>query len=177
MNEELYIELEDTDLKYDFIDHDRQVVRAIVCDENNFYFVRVKRNDDFGKASLIETAGGGVEDGENLSDAIQRELKEELGVQVKIVCKLGVVSDFYNLIHRHNINHYFLCVVLSEGDKQLTQAEKEEFQLSTLKLSYEEAVEEYEKAGITRLGRLIARRELPILRHAKKLIDKKQVKN
>ena len=68
-------------------------------------------------------------------------------------------------------------MVLSEGDKQLTQAEKEEFQLSTLKLSYEEAVEEYEKAGITRLGRLIARRELPILRHAKKLIDKKQVKN
>ncbi len=84
MNEELYIELEDTEWKYDFIDHDRQIVRAIVCDENNFYFVRVKRNDDFGKATLIETAGGGVEDGENLSDAIQRELKEELGVQVKL---------------------------------------------------------------------------------------------
>ncbi len=72
MNEELYIELEDTEWKYDFIDHDRQVVRAIVCDENNFYFVRVKRNDDFGKATLIETAGGGVEDGFFMCGFIRR---------------------------------------------------------------------------------------------------------
>ena len=41
----------------------------------------------------------------------KRELKEELGADVEVVCKIGVVSDYYNLIHRHNINNYFLCRV------------------------------------------------------------------
>ena len=35
------------------------------------------------------------------------KLKEELGVEIEIISKIGVVSDYYNLIHRHNINNYF----------------------------------------------------------------------
>ena len=100
-----------------------------------FYFVRAERDDDFGKVTLIETSGGGVEIGEDLQTAIQRELKEELGISVEIICKIGVVSDYYNLIHRHNINNYFLCKVKSFGEKNLTQDEIESFHLSTLKLT------------------------------------------
>ncbi|EKC53092.1 MutT/NUDIX family protein, partial [human gut metagenome] len=85
--------------------------------DGNFYFVRAERNDDFGQATIIETAGGGVEEGEELQDAIKRELKEELGVKVDVICKIGVVSDYYNLIHRHNINNYFLCKVEFFGEK------------------------------------------------------------
>lgn len=93
-------------------DHDRDIARAIVIDDDGyFHFVRVERDDDFGKATIIETAGGGVEPEENLDTAIKRELKEELGVEVDVLCKIGVVSDFYNLIHRHNINNYFLCKI------------------------------------------------------------------
>ena len=137
----------------------------------NFYFVRAERNDDFGQATIIETAGGGVEEGEELQDAIKRELKEELGVKVDVICKIGVVSDYYNLIHRHNINNYFLCKVESFGEKELTEDEINNFHLSTLKLSYEEAIREYEYRSNTRLGKLIANRELPVLHRAKEIID------
>ena len=66
MHKELKINLQDTEWKYDYIDHDRNIARAFVYDENGyFYFVRANRDDDFGKATLIETAGGGVEDGTN----------------------------------------------------------------------------------------------------------------
>ena len=107
-NNEIKIELQDTQWKKEYIDHDRNIVRAIVYDENRmFYFVRAVRDDEFGKATLIETSGGGVENGEDLITAVQRELKEELGVSVDVVCKIGIVSDYYNLIHRHNINNYF----------------------------------------------------------------------
>ena len=169
---ELKLELKDTEWPLEYIDHDRNIARAIVVDNYGYYyFVRAFRDDDFGKATLIETAGGGVEKGEKLNTAIKRELKEELGVDADIICRLGVVSDYYNLIHRHNINNYFLCKITSFGEKNLTKDEIESFHLSTLKLKYEDAVKEYEKCSNTRLGRLVANRELPVLRYAKEIID------
>lgn len=172
-NNEIKIELQDTQWKKEYIDHDRNIVRAIVYDENRmFYFVRAVRDDEFGKATLIETSGGGVENGEDLITAVQRELKEELGVYVDVVCKIGIVSDYYNLIHRHNINNYFLCKIKSFGQKNLTQDEIEKFHLSTLKMSYEEAVIEYENRKDSKLGTLIANRELPVLHRAKEILDK-----
>ena len=172
-NNEIKIELQDTQWKKEYIDHDRNIVRAIVYDENRmFYFVRAVRDDEFGKATLIETSGGGVENGEDLITAVQRELKEELGVFVDVVCKIGIVSDYYNLIHRHNINNYFLCKIKSFGQKNLTQDEIQKFHLSTLKMSYEEAVIEYENRKNSKLGTLIANRELPVLHRAKEILDK-----
>lgn len=170
---ELNLELQDTQWPKTTIDHDRQIVRAIVVDnQQNYYFVKVQRDDDFGKGTFIETSGGGVEAGEDLTTALKRELKEELGANVDILCKISVVSDYYNLIHRHNVNNYFLCKIVSVGEKHLTQAEIEDFHLSTLKLTYEEAVDAYEKQTNTKLGRLITNRELPVLKQAKKLINK-----
>lgn len=170
MHSEIAINLQDEEWGFEYIDHDREIVRAIVLDDDGYYyFVRVNRNDDFGKATLIETAGGGVENGEDLLDAIRRELKEELGAEINVLCKIGIVSDYYNLIHRHNVNNYFLCKIVTLGEKNLTQDEMEKFHLSTLRLTYEDAVREYEKCKNTKLGRLIANRELPVLRQAEKI--------
>lgn len=170
--EEIRIELKDIEWPFEYTDHDRMIVRAIVVDDDGyFYFVRASRDDEFGKAVLIETSGGGVESGEKLEDAIRRELREELGIEADILSKIGVVTDYYNLIHRHNINNYYLCRVSSFGEKHLTKDEIESFHLSTLKLRYEEAVREYENCSKTKLGHLIANRELPILKRAKEIID------
>ena len=169
---EIRLQLEDQSWPFTYTDHDRQIARAIVFDnEGKFYFVRAQRDDDFGNVTIIETSGGGVEPGEDLNTAILRELQEELGVEAQVICKLGVVEDYYNLIHRHNINHYFLCRALSFGEKHLTQDEIETFHLSTLVLPYEEAVAEYQLRANTKLGSLLYQRELPILRHAKEVLD------
>ena len=72
------------------------------------------------------------------------------------------------LFEQHN---YFLCKAVSFGDKHLTKDEIEDFHLSTLKLKYEEALAEYEKCSCTKLGRLVANREVPILKKAKEVLD------
>ena len=169
--EELRLELEDREWPFTYTDHDRQIVRAIVFDDEGwFYFVRAHRDDDFGKATLIETSGGGVEKGEDLLSAIRRELGEELGAQVEVLCKIGVVSDYYNLIHRHNVNHYYLCRATSFGEKHLMPDEIRDFHLSTLRLTWDEAEAEYRRRSCTLIGRFIAARELPILRRAEELL-------
>ena len=168
------LEFRDGEWPFTYTDHDRQIVRAIVVDgEGFYYFVRAHRDDEFGKAELIETSGGGVEPGEEFSAAIRRELREELGAEVEILCELGLVSDCYNLIHRHNLNHYYLCRVLSFGEKHLMPDEIEDFHLSTLKLRYEQAAAEYERLACTPLGRLIAQRELPVLRCARAVLEER----
>lgn len=169
---QINIELSDNEWDFTYTSHDRQIARAIVFNEEGyFYFVHIDRDDDFGKAVYIETAGGGVENGENIEIAIHRELEEELGASVDVLCKIGVVSDYYNLIHRHNINNYFLCKVRSIGERHLTEDEIHSFHLSTVKLTYDEAVSEYKKHCKTPLGRLICNRELPILQRAKEILD------
>lgn len=170
-HEELYLELEDREWPFTYTDHDRLIVRAIVFDDDGwFYFMRAHRDDDFGKATLIETSGGGVEKGEDLLHAIRRELREELGAQVEVAAKIGLVSDYYNLIHRHNLNHYYLCRATSFGEKHLMPDEVEKYHLSTLRLTWDEAAAEYERLSCTPIGRLIASRELPVLRRAKELL-------
>ena len=169
---QLELQLTDDRWPFTYTDHDRQIVRAIVVDDDGyFYFVRAVRNDAFGNATIIETSGGGVEPGEDLETAIIRELREELGARVEILGKLGTVSDYYNLIHRHNIGHYYLCRALSFGQKHLTRDEIEQFRLSTLKLTFDQAVAEYERCSCTPLGTLLKNRELPILLHAKAQLD------
>ena len=172
-SDEVRVELQDTEWPFKYTDHDRTIVRAVVFDDEGcFYFVRAERDDEFGRAILIETPGGGVERDENLLSAVKRELREELGAEADVICKLGVVSDYYNLIHRHNLNNYYLCRAVSFGERHLTRDEIESFHLSTLRLTYDEAVCEYEKRRETRLGRLIANRELPILRKAWEIMNR-----
>lgn len=168
---QLALTLEDTQWEKTTITHDRTIARGIVVDDEGFfYFVRVVRDDIFGNGAFIETAGGGVEEGESPEEAIRRELKEELGAKVEILCKIGTVSDYYNQIHRHNINHYFLCRVKHFGETNLTQKEMEEFEISTLKLTYEDAVREYERCAAKPWGVLLANRELPVLEWANQWI-------
>ena len=169
----LQMELADTEWPAAEITHDRNIARGIVYDgEGYFYFVHVERDDAFGHATVIETPGGGVEEGEDLATAIHRELSEELGADVDVIGKIALISDYYNVIGRHNLSNYFLCKVRSFGEKHLTKDEIEDFHLQTMRLTYEEALAEYEKNREYPFGRLVANREVPVLQWAKQWIEK-----
>ena len=66
-------------------------VYAPVRDGDKF-IVLAKETDDGVKYDI---SGGGVDEGETLEQAIKRELKEELNVEVDIIKELGVYDKLY----------------------------------------------------------------------------------
>ena len=116
--DEIKLELTDNEWQFDYADHDREIVRGIVFDsEYNFYFVRADRDDIFAKAVVIETAGGGVETGEDLKTAIKRELLEETGAVAEKITYLGRLDTTPALI-RERI-HMDLAEGLTFGERKL----------------------------------------------------------
>lgn len=147
----------------------RNIARALVYDEEgNFAFHRIEGMDIFGDRRYFETPGGGVDEGETLEQAVIRECAEELGYQVIIVRPLGEIDDFYNLIHRENLNHYFLCKrvgpylgthFVSQGDTLIKE---------TVWISLCKALELYGNAATTPVARLVNNRESLVIKEAMK---------
>ena len=94
-NSQLFLHLQDNEWPLEYIDHDRQTARAIVFDDDGyFYFVGIDRDDDFGNCAYIETAGGGVEPGD-LSDGF-RILDDHDHRGLEISAGGGIGAGFQN---------------------------------------------------------------------------------
>ena len=87
-------ELNDDQYSYDYIDHIRNVARAIVInDKNEIALIHVFGDDIFGHRDYFETPGGGVKENELLEDAVLREILEEIGYKCKIESPIGWIKD------------------------------------------------------------------------------------
>lgn len=58
--------------------------------------------------------GGGVDEGEELDDALQREILEETGYTASILRPLGRVVEWRDSIALHQISHAYLAATHSE---------------------------------------------------------------
>lgn len=166
------IELKLLDEEYVFqgFTHTRIVARGIVLDENGRVALhRIYRDDIFGRQEYFETPGGGVDEGETVEKALERECLEELGERVEIVLKLGVVEDAYSLIHRKNINHYFLCRKLRQGEAHFV-SEGDFLIQETVWMDIDSAIQTMQKQEDKGVSALVKRREIPILQEAKRIL-------
>ena len=162
----LYI-LKDDQYEFKGITHNRIAARAIVLnEENKIGLLRVYGQDTFGFRDYFETPGGGVKEGEDLKEAVKREVLEELGVEAEILDEIGIVEDDYNLIYRHNIVYYYLMKVTNFKEKHLEEYEKDLID-DVRWMSIEEAIEAYNSLKDEPLSILIKRRELPLLKIVK----------
>jgi len=92
----------------------RSAARAVVVCEGNL--LAIKMRDRRGVFYILP--GGGQNPGETLVDAVQRECREEAGLQVKVK-KLLYVREYIGKNHDfsrrhagfHQIEHVFLCEV------------------------------------------------------------------
>ena len=146
----------------------REIARAILLDEdNNVVLECVERDDDFGYSKYVETPGGGININESQEEALIREIKEELGYVACVLKKIEVVKDYYNLISRCNMNHYYLAKIVGKCPDHKEELEKK-ILIGETHLPIEKAIEKM-KENEGNVGKLILQRELPIL----KIVERK----
>jgi 8-oxo-dGTP pyrophosphatase MutT (NUDIX family) len=152
------------------ITHTRKIARAILLnEENKVCLLHVLGDDDFGHRDYYETPGGGVNENELIEEAVIREIKEETGYNSYIIQELGIVEDYYNLIHRHNVNHYYLLKTTSYEKEELEEYEKGIIDCKVW-VDIDTAISLYENMNKEKLEILVKNRELPILKMVKEIL-------
>ncbi len=165
------IALIDNEYPFTYIDHTRVVVRAFLeVNDNIFLFHHLLADDIFGHRDYYESVGGGVEKKESLESALKRECLEETGYEIEIVKKIGVVLDYYNLIHQKNINHYFYVKGLKKVQERCISSEGDKLIASTEYFSLKAAKSLYLAKAKEPLARLVANREVPMIEELERLL-------
>jgi ADP-ribose pyrophosphatase YjhB (NUDIX family) len=85
----------------------RLAVRAVILREGRLLLVNAYR----GSAALWCAPGGGVELHQPLTQALQREVREETGLEIAVgnICLVNEFHDPHGVFHQVDI--YFRCVV------------------------------------------------------------------
>ncbi len=87
-------------------------VVAAVIKRNNYYFI-AQRNRNKHFAYHFEFPGGKVDNQETFENALKREIKEELAINIKI---LHFIASKKHKDDKIDVNvHYFLCESLDEN--------------------------------------------------------------
>lgn len=89
----------------------RKAARAIIFNTNGEIAIMHVTKDNYHKLP-----GGGVEEGEDLFEALKREALEEAGSKIEIEKPLGIIIEYRNEIKRLQISYCYIANV--KGDIQ-----------------------------------------------------------
>ena len=99
----------------------RPLVVAVIRRKNNV--LAVKGYDKSKNQCFYRLLGGGIEFGETAEDALRREFREELGVEITNLRRLEVVENIF--IYENQAGHEIVFVYEAEfADKNLYEQEK-----------------------------------------------------
>ena len=98
-------------------------VGAIMVDSQGRLFLARRGPKAKNERGLWEFPGGSVEFGETLAQALQREMKEEYGIEIEVGELLDVVDHILPEEGQHWISPTFLCKIVS-GQPTIREPEK-----------------------------------------------------
>ncbi|MDP1709298.1 MAG: NUDIX domain-containing protein [Candidatus Komeilibacteria bacterium] len=143
----------------------REASRAVLFGENDLIpllFV--------SKYNYHKLPGGGIDEGEGKTQALIREVKEEVGSELKITSEIGQVIEFRSKFNLKQTSYCYLGKIVSKGQPDFTEDElKNGFKLVWLTL--DEAISQLEKDKPEDYeGPFIQKRDLVFLKKAKQIL-------
>jgi len=163
--------IRDKDLELDFTEpsvyRERKASRALVFDKDNNIALLHAKNKSYHKLP-----GGGIEDGEDIIQALRREAMEEIGCEIDNIKELGIVEEYRNQFSLHQLSYCFIANLKGEKGTPNLEADEIEDGFETVWLNIDDAIKtiENEKDLEHYEGRFITRRDLILLKEAKKFI-------
>ncbi|MBP6037751.1 MAG: NUDIX domain-containing protein [Candidatus Saccharimonas sp.] len=110
--------IDPTDQKISF---SRQAARAVLTNQNKQIAVM-----NFTKNGSFKLPGGGVDDGEDIVEALHREIEEETGYHITNIKELGVVEEDRYFCGMHQTSYCFTADVTDFVGTKLTEHERSE---------------------------------------------------
>lgn len=143
---------------------ERKAARAIVFDkENNVALLNVT-NFFYHKIP-----GGGVEEGEDIMQALKLEVMKEIGCEIENIKELGIIEEYRNKHALHQTSYCFVANLLGDkGESMLTEKEKADG-FETIWLTLDEAIEVFKNEDKNKLyeSDFMLKRDLTFLEEAK----------
>jgi mutator protein MutT len=98
-------------------------VGALIVDPQGRLFLSRRGPLAKNERGLWEFPGGSVEFGERLAEALQREMREEYGIQIRVGELLDVVDHILPQEGQHWVSPTYLCTIVS-GTPAIREAGK-----------------------------------------------------
>jgi 8-oxo-dGTP diphosphatase len=98
-------------------------VGAIIVDSDGCLFLARRGRKAKNERGLWEFPGGSVEFGETLAEALEREMREEFGIEIAVGGLLDVVDHILPAEGQHWISPTFLCTIRA-GEPTILEPEK-----------------------------------------------------
>lgn len=123
-----------------------------------------------GKHSYHKLPGGGIEAGEDVMQALAREMKEETGCGIEVTGEIGTIVEYRTEWHIKQTSYCYLAKITSKGETAFDDGEvKDDFKLVWMTL--DEAIEalENDRPASYYTGGFIRERDLVFLKQAKRI--------
>lgn len=146
----------------------REAARAVLLDSNDqVYLLNVSLH------GYHKLPGGGIDEGENTVQALERELLEEVGCKAEIVAELGTIIEYRNY-EDGGLEQTSYCYLAKQIEEQVASALEEgeiaEGMFEVKAKSIDEAIALLTSDKPDNLeGRFIQKRDLAFLQAAKEL--------
>lgn len=108
---------------------------ALIINDKNETLLIKRTSKTRNENGFWSKPGGGVEFGEKVEDAVKREIKEELGVEIELIKFLGFTNHIIKSESQHWVAFSYLAKIINGELKNLEPAKHEEikwFKLDSL---------------------------------------------